>query len=134
MSPLSFAALSHSVMSNSLPPQGLQSTRLLHPWGFSRQEYWRGWPGPPPRGLPNPGIELRSPTEQADSLPSETPGNLRNTGVGSLSLIQGIFLTQESNQCFLHYKWILYQLSYQGNPMNPLRRSKGNLRLELQAQ
>ena len=30
--------------------------------GFSRQEYWSGWPRPPPGDLPNPGIELASPT------------------------------------------------------------------------
>ena len=41
----------------------------------------------------------------------------KNTGVGSLSPLQGIFLTQESNQGFLHCRWILYQLSYQGNPL-----------------
>ena len=28
--------------------------------GFSRQEYWSGWPCPPPGDLPNPGIELES--------------------------------------------------------------------------
>ena len=37
--------------------------------GFSRQEYWSGLPFPPPGGLPNPGIEPRSPALQADSLP-----------------------------------------------------------------
>ena len=47
--------------------------RLLCPWGFSRQEYWSGLPCPSPGGLPNPGIELRSPSLQADSLPSEPP-------------------------------------------------------------
>ena len=36
---------------------------------FSRQEYWRGWPIPSPGHLPNPGIELVSPTLQVDSLP-----------------------------------------------------------------
>ena len=36
----------------------------------------------------------------------------QNTGVGNLSLLQGIFLTQESNQGLLHYRQILYQLSY----------------------
>ena len=36
-------------------------TRLLCPWGFSRQEYWSGLPCPPPGDLPNPGIEPRSP-------------------------------------------------------------------------
>ena len=41
---------------------------------------------------------------------------LRNIGVGSLSLLQGIFLTQESNWGLLHYRQILYQLSYQGSP------------------
>ena len=42
---------------------------------FSRQEYWSEWPFPPPRDLPNPGIEPRSPALQADSLPSEPPDN-----------------------------------------------------------
>jgi len=36
--------------------------------------------------------------------------------VGSLSLLQGNFPTQESNWRLLHYRWILYQLSYQGSP------------------
>ena len=38
-----------------------------------------------------------------------------NIGVGSLSLLQGIFLTQELNQGLLYCRWILYQLSYQGS-------------------
>ena len=44
---------------------------------FSRQEYWSEWPCLPPGNLPNPGIKLRSPTLQADSLPSEPPENSR---------------------------------------------------------
>ena len=40
---------------------------------------------------PNPGIEPRSPTLQADSLPAEPQGKPKNTGVGSLSLLQQIF-------------------------------------------
>ena len=36
--------------------------------------------------------------------------------VGSLSLLQLIFLTQELNRGLLHCRQILYQLSYQGNP------------------
>ena len=43
---------------------------------FSRQEYWSGLPFSSPVDLPNPGIELRSPTLQADSLPSEPPRKL----------------------------------------------------------
>ena len=53
---------------------------------------------------------------QADSLPAEPEGKPKNTGVGSLSLLQGIFLTQELNQGLLHCRWILYQLSYQRSP------------------
>ena len=41
---------------------------------FSRQEYWSGQLFPSLRDLPNPGMEPRSPTVQADSLPSELPG------------------------------------------------------------
>ena len=41
---------------------------------FFRQEYWSGLPFPSPGDLPNPGFEPRSPTLQADSLPSEPPG------------------------------------------------------------
>ena len=43
-------------------------------------------------------------------------GRLKNTGLGSLSLFQRIFLTQESNQGLLHCRQILYQLSYQESP------------------
>ena len=43
---------------------------------FSRHEYWSGLPFPSPRNLPDPGIELGSPTLQADALLSEPPGNL----------------------------------------------------------
>ena len=56
----------------------------------------------------------RSPPLQADSLPAEPPGKSKNTGVGSLSLLQRTFPTQESNQGLLHCGQILYQLSYQG--------------------
>ena len=83
---------------------------------FSRQEHWSGLPCPLPGDLPNPGIEPRSSTLQADSLPAEPRGKLKNTGVGSLSLLQGVFLSQESNRGSLHYRQILYQLSYQGSP------------------
>ena len=61
--------------------------------------------------LPNPRIEPRSPSLQVDSLSSEPPGKPKNTGVGNLSLLQGIFPTQESNQGLLCYRQILYQLS-----------------------
>ena len=47
------------------------------------------------------------------SIRGDSPG--KNTGVGSLSLLQGIFLTQELNRGLLHCRWILYRLSHQGN-------------------
>ena len=65
--------------------------------GFSRQEHWSRLPCPPPGDLLNPGIKPGSPVLQADSLPSELPGKRMNTGVGSPSLLQGIFLTQGLN-------------------------------------
>ena len=82
---------------------------------------------PPPGDLPNPGIKPRSPALQADSLPSKPPGKPKNTGVGSLSLLQGNFPTQESTWGLLPSRQILYQLSYQGGPvitLGPLRKSK----------
>ena len=68
------------------------------------------------RDLPNPGTEPRSPALQVDSLPAEPQEKPKSTGVGSPSLLQQIFLTQELNQGLLHYRWILYPLSYQGIP------------------
>ena len=45
--------------------------------------------------------------------PWNYPG--QNTGVGSLSLLQGIFPTQGSNPGLLHYRQILYQLRHKGS-------------------
>ena len=52
-------------------------------------------PFPFPVDLPNPGIKPRSPALQADCLPAEPQGKSKNTGVGSLSLFQQIFPTQD---------------------------------------
>ena len=66
-------------------------------------------------------MESESCSVMSDSLwlhglysPWNSPG--QNTGVDSLSLLQGIFPTQGSNPGLLHYKWILYQLSHKGSP------------------
>ena len=90
----------------TLRPHGLYS-----PWNSPGQNTGVG-SFTSPGDLPNPGIKPRSPTLQADSLPAEPQGKPKNPGVGSLSLLQGIFPTQESNQGFLHCRGILYQLSY----------------------
>ena len=51
----------------------------------------------------------------------------RNTGVGSLSLLQGVFPTQGLNPGLPHCRRILYQLSHKGSPMDyysPLKRNE----------
>ena len=63
---------------------------LCNPWtvahqappsmGFSRQEYLSGLPFPSPGDLPDPGIEPRSPTLQADALTSAPPGKPKMQG------------------------------------------------------
>ena len=50
--------------------------------GFSRQEYWSGWPFPSPGDLPDPEIEPGSPAFQADALTSEP--EVKETWVQSL--------------------------------------------------
>ena len=66
--------------------------------------------------LPSPGIKPRSPALRADPLSSKPWGKPKNPGVGSLSLLQGIFPTQESTRDLLHCRWILYELSHPGSP------------------
>ena len=92
---------SHSVVLDSLWPHGILQARILKWVAFSS-----------PGDIPNPGVQSRSPTLQADSLPAEPRGKPKIPGVGSLSLLQRIFPTQESNWSFLHCRKILYQLSY----------------------
>ena len=65
--------VSHSIMSDSLWPFGQAPLSM----GFFKLEYWGGLPFPPPRYLPNPGIEPMSPAFpplQADPLPAEPSG------------------------------------------------------------
>ena len=54
----------------------MDCSRLLCPWGFSRQVYWRGLPYPPPGYLPNPGIEPSLPHYRQILYTSEPPGRL----------------------------------------------------------
>ena len=121
--------------------------------GFPRQEYWSVLPFLSPGGLPDPGIKLASHALQEDSLllshweslissvkwkplsrvwlfatpwtsPWNSPG--QNTGVGSCSLLQGIFPTQGWNPGLLHCRRILYQLSHQGSPSPQRQQIKAN--------
>ena len=78
---------SHQIGSACMPSRFSCFQLFESPWtvacqaplsmGFFRKEYWSGFPFPPPRDLPNPGIEpasLMSPALQVDSLPLEPPG------------------------------------------------------------
>ena len=108
--------LSHSVMSDSLRPNGLQQRP-----GSSVLEDSPG---------KNTGVGCHALLQEIFLIQGSNPGpriagrfftvwatrEAYNTGVGSLSLFQGIFPTQESNRGLLHYRRILYQLSYQGSP------------------
>ena len=70
--------------------------------GFSRQEYWSGLPFPSPGGLPNPGIETRSPTLEADALTSGSSLLWSLLPVGGVGLVacQG-FLVRRACVCVL---------------------------------
>ena len=72
-------------------------------------------------GFMLPDFESESHSVVSNSLqphglysPWNSPG--QNTGVGSPSLLQGIYPTQGSNPGLSHWGWILHQLSYQGSP------------------
>ena len=92
--------------------KSLNRVRLLAtPWaaayqtppsmGFSRQEDWSGVPLPSPHGLY-----------------SSWNSAGQHTGVGSLSLLQGIFSTQGLNPGLLHCRWILYPAEPQGKSID----------------
>ena len=105
--PYNHPVLSHSVMSDSVTlwtvacqaplSMGILQARILE---------WVAMPSS--KGSSQPKDQTRSPTFQAGSLLSEPPGKPTNTAVGSLYLLQGIFLTQELNQGLLHCRRILY--------------------------
>ena len=94
-----------SVMSDSLWPHGQYS-----PWNSLGQNTGVG-------SLSH--LPTRDQTKVSHiaggSLPAEPREKPKNTGVGSLSLLQRIFLTQELNWGLLHCRQILYQLSYEGS-------------------
>ena len=80
------------------------------------------------RGSSQPRDSNQVSLMQVDSLPAEPHGKPKNTEVGSLSLLQWIFPTNESNRGLLYCRQILYQLSYQGSPTVDWRVAKGKRR------
>ena len=79
----SCVCVSRSVMSDSVTPWTVAHQAPLSV-GFPRQEYWSGLPCRSPGDLPDPGIKPRSPTLQADSLPSEPPGKPKLNSMHSI--------------------------------------------------
>ena len=76
--------------------------------GFSRQEYWSGLPFPSPGDLPDPGIEPRSPTLQANSLLTELWGKPYTL---KLKIIYTTTIRQDT-------KVILFLFWFHGNKQN----------------
>ena len=98
---------SRSVMSDSLWPLDCSPPgSSLHGISQARTLEWVATLSS--RGSSPPRIKPRSPTLRG-SLPSEPAGKPTDAGVGSLSLLQGILLIQESNQGLLHCRQILHQ-------------------------
>ena len=125
------------MLPDSLRPHGPEHTRFHCPWDFPGKNTGVGFHSfskgsSQPRGwtkvfcigkqiLYHCKSESESHSVVSDSLrpcglysPWNSPG--QNTGVGSLSFLQGIFPTQGSNPGLLHCRWVLYQLSHKGSP------------------
>ena len=99
-------------MSNSLRPHGLYS-----PWNSPGQNTGMGslsllW------GSSQPRDRTQVSHIAGGFFTTWSTRETKNTGVGSLSFLQQIFPTQEWNQGMLHYRWILFQLNYEGSQFN----------------
>ena len=70
---------------------------------------------PSSRGFSQPGDPTQVSHIAGGFFTIWPPGKPKNTGLGSLFLLQGISPTQESSWGLLNCRWILYQLSYLGN-------------------
>ena len=103
---------SYSVVSNSSWPHWLYS-----PWNSpGRVLEWVAFPFS--RGSYHPRDQTQVSYTAGRFFISWATRGTKNTGVGSLSLFQQIFLTQELNQGLLYCRQILYQLSCQGSPIS----------------
>ena len=99
-----------SVMSDSLRPMDC----TLHGTLQARVLEWVAFPFS--RGSSKPRDQTQVSCIAGRFFTSWATRKPKNTGVGSLSLLQQIFPTQELNQGLLHGRWIFYQLSYEGSP------------------
>ena len=102
------------------------AVRLLCPWGFSRQEYWNGFPFPPPGVLHHPGIEPVSLVSPVINVSQGCFPSGDSRGISNPCLVQPLaflglwlhhsLLGDPPTQGLLHYRQILYQLSHQRSP------------------
>ena len=115
---MSCAVLSHSVCP-TLPSHGL-AAHVCKPLSViilqARILEW--FPMPSSRGYSQPRDQTQVSHTAGRFFISWATRGTKNTGVGSLSLFQQIFLTQELNQGLLYCRQILYQLSCQGSPIS----------------
>ena len=89
---------------------------IIQSMEFSRPEYWSWVDFPFFRGSSQPRDWTQISHIAGRFFTSWAARDPKNTGVGSLSLLQWIFLVRESNQGLLHCRWILYQLELLGKP------------------
>ena len=104
--------LSRSVVSDSLWPHGLLGGQTPLSMGILQVRILEWVVISPSRESSQPRYQTQV-SRIAGGFFTIWAGKPKNTGVGSLSLLQGIFLTQKSNHGLLHCRWIFYQLSYQ---------------------
>ena len=111
--------LTHSVISNSLWPQGLQPTRLLCPWNSPGKKYWSGLPFPSPGDLPDSGMEC------ASLAPSALAGRFFTSGITweALSSLKktylgGAFLRPCSQALRDHLPSVTQVLKWPHHPIN----------------
>ena len=113
---ISFSSICKKINESLSSVQLFATSQTIQSMEFSRPEYCSGQHFPSPGKLPNPGIEPRFPALQVDSLPAETQGKPKSTGVGSLAFLHRIFPIQELKLGLMHCRQILYLLSSQGSP------------------
>ena len=90
------------------------------------------WPNVGHLAIPNHKSESQSCLTFCNPMDCSLPGSSvhgdspgKNTGVGSLALLQGIFPTQGLNLGLPYCRWIFYHLSHQGN--SPLTKETGKM-------
>ena len=104
--------LSHSVVSDSLQPHGLWPTRLLCPWGFSRQEYWSGLPCPPSGIFPTQGSNPSLPHCRWILYQLIHKGSLNNHISWMHNIFKLFYLPLNGVTNIIYYLWSIISFSW----------------------